>query len=155
MVIRWMMRRDIPEVLEVENETSANPLTREGLLCHLRRRNCIGMVEEVDDEIRGFMLYELHRTSLAILKLSVHPNHQRTGVAKSMIRRLKDKLTQQRRRAIDIEIHEENMEAQRFLKEMGFRAYHVQRDYYDDGRSAYYFRYALPMEAPEMERIAA
>ena len=42
--IRWMIRRDMPGVLEIEKLSFEYPWTEEDFIRCLRRRNCIGMV---------------------------------------------------------------------------------------------------------------
>ncbi len=42
--IRWMIRRDMAEVLRIERESFEYHWTEEDFLCCLRQRNCIGMV---------------------------------------------------------------------------------------------------------------
>ena len=44
--IRWMIRRDMPEVLQTEQESFDYSWTEEDFLRCLRQRNCIGMVAE-------------------------------------------------------------------------------------------------------------
>ena len=44
--IRWMIRRDMPEVLDIEQQSFEFAWTEEDFLCCLRQRNCIGMVAE-------------------------------------------------------------------------------------------------------------
>ena len=47
--IRWMIRRDMPEVLAIESGGFANPWTEEDFIrCH-RQRNCVNMVAELGD----------------------------------------------------------------------------------------------------------
>ena len=46
--IRWMIRRDMPEVLDIENQAFEFPWTEEDFIRCLRQRNCIGMVAELD-----------------------------------------------------------------------------------------------------------
>ena len=56
-----MIRRDMPEVLAVEQEAFEFPWLEEDFTRCLRQRNCIGMVAEADDSVVAFMIYELHR----------------------------------------------------------------------------------------------
>ena len=62
--IRWLIRRDMERVLEIESEEQVDRFDEEQFLTHLRMRNCIGMVcmegDGDDGRIVGFMLYELH-----------------------------------------------------------------------------------------------
>ncbi len=60
--VRWMIRRDMADVLEMESLCYAVPWTEEDFIRCLRQRNCIGMVAEVGEKVVGFMVYELHKT---------------------------------------------------------------------------------------------
>ena len=59
--IRWMIRRDMPEVLDIENRSFEFPWSEEEFIRCLRQRNCIGMVAEHEQHVVGFMIYELHK----------------------------------------------------------------------------------------------
>ena len=78
--IRWMIRRDMPEVLEIEERSFEFPWTEEDFIRCLRQRNCIGMVAEHDERVVGFMIYELHKTRLHLLNFCVHRDLRRRGV---------------------------------------------------------------------------
>ena len=78
--LRWMIRRDMAEVLEIEQEAFEFPWSDEDFTRCLRQRNCIGMVAESGDSVVAFMIYELHRTRLHVLNLAVRRSHRRLGV---------------------------------------------------------------------------
>ena len=130
--IRWMIRRDMADVLGIENSSFEFPWNEDDFVRCLRQRNCIGMVVEQDDEIVGFMVYELHKTRLHILNFAVHQDQRRSGTGTGMVEKLKRKLSQQRRNRIVLEVRETNLEAQLFFKEQDFLALSVLRDFYDD-----------------------
>ncbi|HUG93539.1 MAG TPA: ribosomal protein S18-alanine N-acetyltransferase [Planctomycetaceae bacterium] len=142
--IRWLIRRDMPEVLEIERASFEFAWTEEDFLCCLRQRNCIGMVAEHDHEIVGFMVYELHKSRLRILNFAVRPDCRRHGIGRQMIQRLVDKLSQQRRQEIVLHVRERNLAAQLFFRGQGFRAVAVVRGHYDDTtEDAYYMQFRL------------
>lgn len=142
--IRWLIRRDMAEVLKIERASFENTWNEEDFLCCLRQRNCIGMVAECDHEIVGFMIYELHKSRLRILNFAVRPHARRQGVGRQMIGRLIDKLSQQRRKEIVLEVRERNLAAQLFFRSAGFRAVRVLRNHYDDtDEDAYLMRFRL------------
>ncbi len=146
--IRWLIRRDMDEVLEIERRSFQFPWTEEEFLVCLRQRNCIGTVyESPQGYIHGFMIYELHKWSLRLLNFAVAPEVRQTGVGRAMVQRLIDKLSQQRRRFIEAEVRETNLKAQLFFSGAGFKAVSVLRRHYDDtDEDAYLFRYSLPGE---------
>ena len=142
MHIRWMIRRDMPSVLEIEGLSFDEPWTEQELINCLRQRNCIGMVAEKDDEVIGYVIYELHKQRLHLLNLAVHPRHRRTGAGSAIIHKLIDKLNPERRNRIVTEVRETNLAAQLFLKDLGFRATEVLREFYDEGsEDAYLMMY--------------
>ncbi len=89
--IRWMIRRDMSDVLEIENEGFEFPWSEEDFIRCLRQRNCIGMVAEQDDRVVAFMIYELHKTRLHLLNFAVAADTRRQGIGHQMM----DKLLEQ------------------------------------------------------------
>jgi ribosomal-protein-alanine N-acetyltransferase len=140
--IRWMIRRDMAEVLEIENEGFEFPWSEEDFIRCLRQRNCIGMVAEHADRVVGFMIYELHKTRLHLLNFAVGREFRRQGVGLQMLSKLIAKLSSQRRTRIVLEVRETNLPAQLFFRNLGFRAVSVLRDFYDDTtEDAYLMQY--------------
>jgi ribosomal-protein-alanine N-acetyltransferase len=145
--IRWMIRRDMPEVLQAEQESFDHPWNEEDFLHCLRQRNCIGMVAEEGDRVVGYMIYELHKNKLHILNLAVHPHERRQSVGSQMVAKLVSKLSSHRRTRITLEVRETNLAAQMFFRTQNFLATRVLRAYYDDtGEDAYLMEYRLPGE---------
>ena len=130
--IRWMIRRDMREVLDIERTSFEFPWLEEDFIRCLRQRNCIGMVAEHGDQVVGFMIYELHKSRLHILNFAVSERARHQGVGQQMIDKLISKLTSQRRTRITLEVRETNLAAQLFFKANRFRATSVLRSYYED-----------------------
>jgi ribosomal-protein-alanine N-acetyltransferase len=160
--IRWMIRRDMPEVLEIENRSFEFPWSEEDIIRCLRQRNCIGMVAEYEERVVGFMIYELHKNRLHILNFAVRQEYRRRGVGTRMVEKLVGKLSHQRRSRILLEVRETNLDAQLFFRSAGFRAISVLRDFYDDTTEDAYlmqFRYKptpaeLGMTSDRLRRLA-
>ena len=104
--IRWMIRRDMPEVLAIEHASYEFPWCEEEFLRVLRQRNCIGMVAECGERVVGFMIYELHKTRLQVLNLAVAPDYRRMGVGRQMVAKLVGKLSSHRRTRIGLQVRE-------------------------------------------------
>jgi ribosomal-protein-alanine N-acetyltransferase len=140
--IRWMIRRDMAEVLEIEGEGFEFPWSEDDFIRCLRQRNCIGMVAEHADRVVGFMIYELHKTRLHLLNFAVARDFRRQGAGVQMLSKLIAKLSSQRRTRIVLEVRETNLPAQLFFRNLGFRAVSVLRDFYDDTtEDAYLMQY--------------
>ena len=109
--IRWMIRRDMPEVLLTEQQSFEYAWTEDDFLRCLRQRNCIGMVAEHNDRIVGFMIYELHKNRLHVLNFAVVPAARRFGVGAQMVSKLIGKLSSHRRSKITLAVRERNLAA--------------------------------------------
>jgi ribosomal-protein-alanine N-acetyltransferase len=117
--LRWMIRRDMPEVLSIEQEAFEFPWSDEDFTRCLRQRNCIGMVAEAGDSVVAFMIYELHRTRLHVLNFAVRRSHRRLGIGSQMMEKLFAKLSVERRDRILLEVRERNLPAQLFFRSLG------------------------------------
>ena len=148
--IRWMIRRDMPEVLQTEQESFDYSWTEEDFLRCLRQRNCIGMVAEHGEKVVGFMIYELHKSKLHILNFAVHAAWRRLGIGSQMVQKLISKLSSHRRTRITLEVRETNLPAQLFFSRQEFRAIRVLRSFYEDsGEDAFLMEYRFGNDVGE------
>jgi ribosomal-protein-alanine N-acetyltransferase len=159
--IRWMIRRDLADVLQIEADTFEFSWSEEEFVRCLRQRNCIGMVAELDDKVVGYMIYELHKNRLHVLNFAVASEYRRRGVGSKMASKLVAKLTSQRRSRILLEVRETNLAAQLFFRKQGFRAVSVLRDYYEDTtEDAYVMQYryragdGISLDGDQITRLA-
>lgn len=142
--IRWMVRKDMQAVLDIEGQCFDNPWTYDEFIRCLRQRNCIGMVAELEEQVVGFKIFELHKKRLYILDFAVHKDFRRKSVGRAMIGNLVKRLSHQRRNRILLEVREKNLAAQLFFRSVGFRAVSILRGFYDETtEDAYQFEYAL------------
>ena len=142
--IRWMIRRDMPEVLEMEKLSFEFPWQEKDFLRCLRQRNCIGRVADNKEKVVGFSIYELHKKEIRILNLAVDPTFRRSGVGSAIVEELVAKLSQERRTKVILEVRETNLPAQSFFSELGFRATSIMKDLYDDTtEDAYVMQYRI------------
>lgn len=147
--IRYMIRRDMPDVLAIEHASSEHAWTEEQFLAVLRNRNVIGLVVE-DRSARtvGFAIYELLKSRLHLHNLTVAPDRRGEGFGRAMVAKLLGKLVPHRRNRITLRVRETNLDAHLFLKATGFHATAVLRGHFDDtGEDAYAFRQGIPAGA--------
>ncbi|MDD5173777.1 MAG: ribosomal protein S18-alanine N-acetyltransferase, partial [Candidatus Omnitrophica bacterium] len=130
--VRWMIRRDMPEVLAIEPEAFEFPWSEEDFIRCLRQRNNVGMVAEHDDKVAGFMIYGLQKKRIHVLNFAVAGDYRRQGVGSQMVAKLIAKLSNQEFSNITLEVRETNISAQLFFRENGFRAVATLHGYYAD-----------------------
>jgi GNAT superfamily N-acetyltransferase len=119
--IRWTIRRDMPEVLAIEAASTREPWKEcwdEGtFLRNLRQRNCIGMVAEAGERIVGFMVYELHRDRIEVLKFAVAPEFRRRDVGTQMLQNLVSRLSPERRKRVVFTVNDHDLDTHIFLRD--------------------------------------
>lgn len=140
--VRWMIRRDMPEVLAIEAASFEFPWKEEDFIRCLRQINCKGEVAEHKDTVVGFMVYELNKSCIRVLNFAVMAEWRRCGVGTQMVAKLTRKLSAQRWSRITLEVRETNLAAQFFFLATGFRAVSVLRGHYQDTpEDAYLMQY--------------
>ena len=140
---RWLIRRDMPEVLAIDSECFADAWAEEDLVRVMGQKNVIGFVAERAETIVGFVIYEFHPDRLRIVRLAVAREYQHTGVGRGLIEMLIRKLSKQRRAKINLDVPESNLAAQLFLRAMGFKAIGTIRGRVWEGEDDYVFQYRL------------
>ena len=145
VTIRWLIGRDMPEVLMIESASFDHPWTAEEFSAVLRHRATIGMVAERGQEVVGFMIYELEPGWIDLLDFAVHPQYTRRGIGSMMVERMIAKLWQQGRDRIKAKVWERNLVAQQFFRAAGFKVVNTVPDesgmFEDD--DAYVFQFDL------------
>lgn len=146
--IRWAIRRDMPEIMQIENDCFPIPWSDADFHRALCQREVIGLIAEIEDCIVGFVIYEFRADRLIVLNFAVRPDCQRRGIGTALINKLKSKLRPNRRKRITLHTRETNIVAQRFFSSQGFRALGVKRGLYqcdETNEDAYLFQYRLPV----------
>ena len=144
--IRWMIRRDLPEVLAIEKVSFEHPWNAEDFMTCLRERNTLGMVAEFDDQVVGYMIYEMHDHKLHLISIAAHWQHRSCGIGLQLIDKLKDKLVFRRRNRITVDVRETNLDAQLFFRACGFEAVSVVKTPWPEtSDDAYRMVYRVPV----------
>lgn len=132
-----MIRRDLPEVLEIENLCFPQPWQEHHFVDVLRQRNVIGSVCETPkvkgrgDDVVGYAIYELNKRNLFLHSMAVHPSCWRRGIGTAMMSRLLGKLSLDRRTEMIVFTSAANCRSHLFLKSLGFRCTQIIEDDYE------------------------
>ena len=145
--IRWMVRRDLPEVLAIDAASFPRPWGERGFLSMPRRLSAIRMVAESGGRVVGFYVYELHGAYLHLRRMAVHPDCRRSRVGTQVVAHLAAKLSIGRRTSMRLLVRESNVAAQLFLRANGFEATAINRGHYEaTGDDAYVMEYRVGEE---------
>ena len=152
MEIRWMIRRDLPQVLRIERESFPVPWTEADFIEQLRQRHVIGLVAtDTRDRIYGFALYGLGSQHLSVMNLAVDPVVRFQSVGRALVARLRSKLQPGRRERLMAGVCEDNLPAHFFWRSVGGRVKHILHGCYPPPHehvATYVFELTARSEAP-------
>ncbi len=153
--IRRFIRRDLPEILAIEEDSFEHPWS-EGQLTGVLSATCaVGDVAVSDDRIVGYVMYQRTRDWITLLNLAVLPEVRRRGFGSAMIEHLKaqdrddrekfwrsfDRLGRKRQRKrlrrLSAVLGDRNEAGHVFLRANGFKALGVLREWSEDGQDGY------------------
>lgn len=137
---RWMIRRDLDDVVWIEERSYEQPWSKDHFLHCLRTRNVIGMVQESGGQITGYAVYEFNRREIDVLSFAIHPHFRRRGNGRVLLWQLKKKLND-KRRFLHATLSERNVTGQLFLRSCGFRVIETIDQLFDQVTDAYVFRF--------------
>ncbi|HJT35622.1 MAG TPA: GNAT family N-acetyltransferase [Pirellulales bacterium] len=139
--IRWLRRRDLPDVLAIERASFAAPWSEADFDATLRRPYCFALAAEQSDALCGYLFGALDGKYVHLLNVAVAPGHRRRGVGSRLVDEVADRLRTSGRRLVVV-LGERNLPAQLFYRAQGFRAVGVLRNFWNGTRDdAYLFEH--------------
>lgn len=151
IAVTTMHREYLPQVLAIEksNSQKANPVggvwRQQDFINVLAHTDHNGIVAWKGKKIVGFAIYCLYINKIHIANMAVHADHIEEGIGSQLIMKLKAKLKPKHRTSLEIDIRESNLHAQLWLRTRGFKAFHVERNWYEhpEKEDCYKFQYKL------------
>ncbi|TSC58500.1 MAG: hypothetical protein Greene041619_510 [Candidatus Peregrinibacteria bacterium Greene0416_19] len=117
--IRWTIRRDFPDMVQVEKEASVDPLDEDDITKLLLQRSVIGLgaFDGTDNaaQMLAFVIYELDQTSMEVLRLTAAPGSIAEAAKEAIMTRLKEKLSHNRRKTLRVSIADMDPSLERYL----------------------------------------
>lgn len=140
---RWLIRRDVSSILPMLG------IKEHDLVALLRQRNVIGvvLVEERSQRNVGAVIYALQKMEISIVHFGCDDQYADIFFS-VMTQRMTDKLSQQRRTKLHINVPEHDLSSQIRLSELGFlgaqvddlvvMSYYLHKEYDDNDDDHYY-----------------
>ena len=152
LYMRWIISRDLPEIVATETASFPMPWDEEAIRAPLRQHGCIGMAAEryivgtpsFEAPVVGHILYRLKARCIGVFRLAVHPAHRRNGVATYMHCKIMGRLSEHRRDRITLSAPDWALGCHCLLRKLGFLAVGVQRGAGEDGGDLYRFGFHKP-----------
>ncbi len=134
--IRFIKPADLREVVMIEQRDGAksNPLggawAKEDFCQVLQSASHKGLVVRAKRHIIGYVVYCLMPDKIHVCNMVVTTKFRKHGAGTQMLDKLKEELSL-RRPLLEIDVKESNLAAQLFLRNRGFKAISVVRNWYE------------------------
>lgn len=134
MILRELERKDLDEVLNIENMRFSSGWTESDFVNALKTKGIIGKVA-FDGRVFGYIVYSKYGSfdkRFGIRILNIASLTLRIGTGRWMLNNLTNCTKTAR-------IMESNLEGQLFFQAMGFNCAKIEKDFYPNGEAAYLF----------------
>lgn len=150
MFRRWMIQRDLPQVIELDREWMGElAWGEEEFSSFLKQRGVTAAVVEHDDEIVAYVLYLLKPNAIEIDRLVVADRMRRQGVATGIVQWLQGKVEKQtRRHCVTAIVRDDNYPMHELLKHCGIKCVESVHDRHERGDWHYKFAWDGGKSAP-------
>jgi ribosomal protein S18 acetylase RimI-like enzyme len=156
-MIREAVLDDVPALVELEARCfDYDRISARSFRHFLTYGNDDLLVAEIAGTICGYSLTLFHRnTSLARLySVAVDPDRRGRHVGRDLVLAAQARALDRGTTRMRLEVHQDNEAAQTLYRQLGYRAFAVVEDYYEDHATALRFEKELaPHLAPDLDRV--
>jgi ribosomal-protein-alanine N-acetyltransferase len=130
--IRDMRPRDVPQVVAIENATSATPWTRAMFMSELGRPGTLDLVADRGGDVLAYVMVSRYADVWHILNLCVREAQRGQGLGGRMLEELFVRAGQRAHLGFTLEVRVSNETAIRLYRRKGFIEHGVRPGYYSD-----------------------
>ena len=132
--IRVLELGDLSAIETIEQQAYPTPWSRSMFASELAKPTsiCLGAFEGQD--LVGYVINSRYVDAWHVMNVAVAPEHQRRGVASSLLERLFELTRNDERRGYTLEVRVSNEDAISLYEKLGFEPRGIRRGYYTDNR---------------------
>lgn len=127
-----MEESHIPGILEIERLSFNTPWSKEAFYQELKNLLAFYLVALDKDKVVGYIGSWIIFDECHITNVAIHPQYRRQGIAKNLIKILKDTVKIRGVTGITLEVRLSNHSAQNLYKSLGFIECGIRKGYYTD-----------------------
>lgn len=142
-----LRKSDIPQILEIENESQPEPWTERSFLEEIDNpRSTVLTAREVtsqgpgtvvsSNEIAGYICFWTVVGEIQILNIAVRKASRRRGIARKLIAFAIETGRREKAESVTLEVRESNLAARRLYEALGFKAVGKRPNYYAAGKES-------------------
>lgn len=133
ILIRPLTRRDIKEVMDIEQVSFPDPWQEAMFYSELNNRKISRFyVAMIDGRLVGYIGMWIIQDEAHILNLAIHPDYRRQGIGSRLLETLFEKARKKGVKRVTLEVRASNTTAQQFYKRFGIQEIAIRKRYYRD-----------------------
>ena len=132
MTFREMLIEDLDQVMEIETDLFAMPLTKEGMFTFLTREDTMFFVVEEKNKILGYCSMQTVLDEGDILNVAVCRDRQKEGIGYFLVNSMLMLAEAQGIHLVHLEVREGNGSARRLYQRLGLLEDGLRKNYYTD-----------------------
>ncbi len=129
MIIRSASEDDLPQIVEIANNSFILPWSPKSFRAELSQKNSSLKVAEFKGEIIGYIIYRIIADEGEILSIAVKPNWRKKGVATKILSNALAEIKKTAKNCF-LEVRVSNTEAIRLYEKAGFKIRGIRKNYY-------------------------
>jgi len=140
-VIQPMWHNHIDRVIQIENESFAEPWVPQAFSHCICSREHAAFVSLVDNRVAGYVVMHWSPGSHQLCNIAVAPEYRRMGVARTMIMQQLALLGGAKQMLAGVS--DKNLPGHQFFRSMGFCAISIGSKFFSNGDDAYIFQWRV------------
>ena len=130
MTITIMTALHVSQVAELEKLCFSDPWSEKSVASELENKLAYWLVAVEDDRVAGYVGSQTVCGETDMMKIAVHPDFRRRGVAESLVNALVEDLQKQESHSLTLEVRASNEAAQKLYEKLGFMQVGLRKNYY-------------------------
>ncbi len=131
-VIRYMDRKHIPQVLEIERTSYPAPWSETAFSNEMISGVSVAIVALVGESVAGYVVGWIVADQLHVANIAVSPGHQRRGIGNGMMTWLLEEAVRRGCTSSSLEVRESNQAARSMYGRLGYRSVAIRKGYYSN-----------------------
>lgn len=132
LVIERMTEQDLPQVLQIENDSFSSPFSEALFRGELKFDLAHPYVAHVGSEIIGYIDYWVVGTEAHVITIAVKANWRRQQVGGRLMQWMLDDVRSMQVKLVALDVRPSNVAALAFYTKFGFRQVGIRKNYYRD-----------------------
>ena len=125
-----MSENHVAQVAALEKLCFSDPWSENSVASELKNALALWLVAVENDTVAGYVGSQTVMGETDMMNVAVHPDYRRQGIAEALVADLIEKLKEQERHCLTLEVRSSNLPAQKLYEKMGFQQVGCRRGYY-------------------------